>query len=36
MKKIAFLVRLFQINNFYAGGEKFLYKIIKEFPTMAM
>jgi glycosyltransferase involved in cell wall biosynthesis len=31
MKKIAFIVRLFQIDSFYAGGEKFIYKTISEF-----
>ena len=31
MKKIAFIVRLFQIKDFYAGGEKFIYKIIQKF-----
>ncbi|MFA6989015.1 MAG: glycosyltransferase family 4 protein [Candidatus Gastranaerophilaceae bacterium] len=31
MKKIAFVVRMFQIERFYAGGEKFIYQIIKEF-----
>jgi len=31
MKKIAFIVRLFQDKSFYAGSEKFIYKIINEF-----
>jgi glycosyltransferase involved in cell wall biosynthesis len=31
MKKIAFIVRLFQDKSFYAGSEKFLYKLIEEF-----
>lgn len=31
MKKVALVIRLFQDNCFYGGGEKFLYKLINEF-----
>jgi len=35
MKKIAFIVRLFQDKSFYAGSEKLVYKIINEFVVNA-
>lgn len=31
MKKIAFVIRLFQCENFYGGGEKYLNKLIEQF-----
>ena len=31
MKKIAFVLRLFQDNSFHGGGEKIFYKLISKF-----
>jgi len=31
MKKIAFIIKLFQSNSFHGGGEKLFYNIIKNF-----
>jgi UDP-glucose:(heptosyl)LPS alpha-1,3-glucosyltransferase len=31
MKKIAFIIQLFQNNNFHGGGEKLFYRLIKKF-----
>ena len=31
MKKIAFIIRMFQEKSFHGGGEKLFYKLIKKF-----
>lgn len=33
MKKIAFVLKLFQKNNFHGGGEKLFYNLIKRFSS---